>query len=90
VALDRDGTDRAVGLAGIFGTRGRVHVPPEDFEPRDDLNDWPAGRREGGSRRFSIHSGAGACGAKDHAGVQDLLCEIGHKDRSAAMHTCAW
>jgi len=40
VALDRDATDRAIALAGTFGTRGRVLVPQEDLGPKGDLNDW--------------------------------------------------
>jgi hypothetical protein len=40
VALDRDATDRAVALARMFGTRGRVLIPPEDLGPKGDLNDW--------------------------------------------------
>ena len=40
VALDRDATDRAIALARTFGTRGRVLIPPEDLEPKGDLNDW--------------------------------------------------
>ena len=40
VALDRDATDRDVGLARTFGTRGRVLIPPEELGPKGDLNDW--------------------------------------------------
>ena len=40
MALDRDATDRAIGLARTFGARGRVLIPPEDFGPKGDLNDW--------------------------------------------------
>jgi Toprim domain-containing protein len=40
VALDRDATDRAIVLARTFGTRGRVLIPPEEFGPKGDLNDW--------------------------------------------------
>ena len=40
VALDRDATDRAIVLAGLFGTRGRVLIPPEELGPKGDLNDW--------------------------------------------------
>ena len=40
VALVRDATDGAIALARTFGTRGRVLIPPEDFGPKGDLNDW--------------------------------------------------
>jgi hypothetical protein len=40
VALDRDATDRAIALARTFGTRGRVLIPPEELDPKGDLNDW--------------------------------------------------
>ena len=40
VALDRDVTDRAIVLARMFGTHGRVLIPTEDLGPKGDLNDW--------------------------------------------------
>jgi hypothetical protein len=40
IVLDRDATDRAIALARTFGTRGRVHMPPEELGPKGDLNDW--------------------------------------------------
>jgi hypothetical protein len=40
VALERDATDRALALARVFGTCGRVLIPPEDLGPKGDLNDW--------------------------------------------------
>jgi hypothetical protein len=40
VALDRDATERAIALARMFGTRGRVLIPREELGPKGDLNDW--------------------------------------------------
>ena len=98
VALDRDATDRAIGFARTFGTRGRVLVPPEDLGPKGDLNDWLRMGAKGDPAAFrSLLEGALATSQtpwalqverlpsdlapwdlEDHAGVRDLLCELGH------------
>jgi hypothetical protein len=99
VALDRDATDRAVALARMFGTRGRVLVPPEDLGPKGDLNDWLRVGTKGDAAVFrSILERALVTSStpwalqiqrlppdlapwdlEDHAGVRDLLWEIGHQ-----------
>jgi len=52
VALDRDATGRAIGLARTFGARGRVLIPPEDLGPKGDLNDWLRVGAQGDSAAF--------------------------------------
>ena len=52
MALDRDATDRAIGLARTFGARGRVLIPPEDLGPKGDLNDWLRVGAQGDSAAF--------------------------------------
>ena len=99
VALNRDATDRAIGFARTFGTRGRVLVPPEDLGPKGDLNDWLRMGAKGDPAAFrSLLEGALATSQtpwalqverlpsdlapwdlEDHAGVRDLLCELGHQ-----------
>ena len=99
VALDRDATDRAIALARMFGTRGRVLTPPEDLGPKGDLNDWMRIGAKGDPAVFrSILERALAMSPtpwalqiqrlppdlapwdlEDHAGVRELLCEIGHQ-----------
>jgi hypothetical protein len=99
VALDRDATDRAIALARTFGTRGRVLIPPEDFGPKGDLNDWLLLGAKGDPAAFRlVLERALAAGPtpwtlqierlppnlapwdlEDHAGVRELLCELGHQ-----------
>jgi hypothetical protein len=75
-----------------------VLIPPEDLEPRGDLNDWlrVAGKGDPGTFRSvperalatsptpwalqiqRLPSDLAPWDLEDHAGVRDLLCEIGH------------
>jgi hypothetical protein len=99
VALDRDATDRDIALARMFGTRGRVLIPPEELGPKGDFNDWLRVGAKGNPAAFrSILERALAASPtpwalqiqrlppdlapwnlEDHAGVRELLCEIGHQ-----------
>jgi len=52
VALDRDAVPRAIDLARVFGTRGRVLILPESLGPKGDLNNWLVGPAERDPERF--------------------------------------
>ena len=70
-----------------FGTRGRVLIPPEDLGPKGD----PAVFRSILERALAtsptpwalqiqqLASDLAPWDLEDHAGVRDLLCEIGHQ-----------
>ena len=99
IALDRDASDRAIALARMFGTRGRVLMPPEELGPKGDLNDWLRAGAKGDPAVFrsileralatsptpwalqiqQLASDLAPWDLEDHAGVRDLLCEIGHQ-----------
>jgi hypothetical protein len=99
VALDRATTDRAIALARMFGTRGRVLIPPEELGPKGDLNDCLRVGAKGDLAAFrSLLERALATSPtpwalqiqrlpsdllpwdlEDHAGVRDLLCELGYQ-----------